>query len=98
MVMFMVMCFGSGMASLSSAREIVGYTLFEKDVGIGDDIIADKTESRSRLHCATICTSHAQCVTYSYVNNKCTLSSKQIDGWKQFTKYPSPGEHLYSGK
>ena len=98
MVMFMAMCFSSGMASVNSAIEIVGYTLFAEGVGISDDIIANGTETRSRLQCASMCTSHALCVTYSYVNNKCTLSSKQIDGWKQFTRYLSAGEHLYSSE
>ena len=45
----------------------------------------------------TMCTSHALCVTYTYVNNKCTLSSKHMDGNLAFTKYPSPEERLYSG-
>ena len=83
--------------SLTCATRIVHYTIFEKDVGISDDIVGDGTVARSRLHCMTMCTSHALCVTYSYVNNKCTLSSKQIDGNLAFTKYPSPDECLYSG-
>ena len=82
---------------LGCATRVVRYTIFEKDVGISDDIVSDGTVARSRLHCMIMCTRHALCVTYSYVNNKCTLSSKQIDGSKIYTKYPSPGERLYSG-
>ena len=94
----MIICITLSTISLNCATRIVRYTIFEKDVAISEDIVGDGTAARSRLHCMTMCTSHALCVTYSYLNNKCTLSSKQIDGKLSFTKYLSPGERLYSCK
>ena len=93
----MIIYFTLSVISLGYATRVVRYTIFVKDIGISDDIVGDGTVAKSRLHCMTMCTSHALCVTYSYVNNKCALSNKQIDGHLAFTKYSSPGERLYSG-
>ena len=72
----MIICISLSI-SMNCVPRVVRYTIFEKDVGISDDIVGDGTVARSRLHCMTMCTSHALCVTYSNVNNKCTLSANR---------------------
>ena len=73
------------------------YALFSNDVGIDDDVIGDMT-AQSIDECTLMCMAHVQCVTYGFVDNKCTLSSKLVDASLQFTKYPSIGERIYSGE
>ena len=74
MIIYFTLC----IISMGCAIYVI-YVILEKDVRISDDIVGDGTAARSRFHCMTMCASRALCETYSYVNNKCTLSSKQID-------------------
>ena len=66
-------------------------------VGISDDVI-DVMSARSIAVCAIMCWSDGQCLTFGFVGRNCTLSGKQVDSKKHFTKYTSIGQSIYSGK
>ena len=73
------------------------YDLRDQDKGTNQDILK-VTTARSSLQCMTLCMTTEQCVTAGYVDNKCTLSARRIDGLKSYSNFISPGERLYTGK
>ena len=73
------------------------YDLRDPDKGTSDGVLI-VTTARSRLHCMTLCMATNQCVTAGYMDNYCTLSTKLIDKLRNYKKFVSTGERLYSRK